>query len=733
MAVDVNNGTSLGEVVIIPLKGEKGDGVTEIQAEIDSIRSELQSELNATGAGVQAEIDVANARIDELIAPSGQAPNPSEIVDARIGASILGGKTYSTLGEAIRGQITELNKGIKGATFSHTFAGKENFDMDYPVQAGKPFYIRSDVDNAGWIYIYGAPSSQLAVRSYYRKFTPTISNSSIRYYSGTGSGYTGTINFSILSEEEYMLRELALKSTGSMIVTGTDLSNLTGGTKSLNDFPYNSIVCVGASNLGLKDYPQKLYSTSGDQQGVCITFDGQGINRDGNGIAQIWITTGGVATRWKAGSWTSWKIANLGLAQYNTREAWLSAYPSDLLGDIYPNKIVCIGSSSIHPLDQPKANFTGNVISLASMNVKDAGMVQLAFDMNTNKIFRRTYYYSSSGNYWGAWSDGEEEYHVGTGQQYTSFTSLLLDLAGNNRQKVIYIHDGEYDMFAEYLAEINAGRLTIPPDDVQPPDYFGTYNAFVPNNTRIVGLGNVTLKMTPTVAQLESMSTDAGKTGYGASRTWSPLNIYGSVEIENITVKGHNCRYCLHNDDHNAFANAKQHYKNVRFQYEKSDVNSAGHLLGYNITIGFGIQAGSTHIFEDCEIYMDTDGHDSAYYGHDGSSSKDGTLILKNCRIYSSNFSNSVVIRLQTLATAQGKVNALFENCYMNGGVRLAMYYASSPQNFDVTFTNCNKLPVSRTIAGGGTIVDPYTVKWFNPLPTPTASNPLIETDSYSA
>ena len=30
----------------------------------------------------------------------------------------------------------------------------------------------------------------------------------------------------------------------------------------------------------------------------------------------------------------------------------------------------------------------------------------------------------------------------------------------------------------------------------------------------------------------------------GASHTWSPLNIYGNFEMENITVIGHNCRYC---------------------------------------------------------------------------------------------------------------------------------------------------------------------------------------------
>ena len=676
---------------------------------------------------------LVNGRIDNIIA-GGDAPSAAEVTDARYGAN---GVTYNSLGDAIRGQanwldgkISNLRLELTGSTYSHTFAGKENFDMDYPVTSGKPFYIKADVDNAGWVYIPGDTSTMLVVYTYYRKFTPTVSNSKIRFYSGSGSGYSGTINFTVLSEEEYMLRELTLKCTRQVITDATGLSNITGGTKSLDDFPKNTIMCVGASNIGLLNYPSYVTYNG---QGVYITFDGQGYTEDGNGVGQLCIGHYGMATRWKdAGAWTSWQNNLLGYREYDTRSDWLTAFPSDKLEDIPVNKVVCIGSSSVAPSDAPRSGFNGNVITLAAKNKLDPGVVQLAFDMTRNIVYKRVYYFDANGNYWGAWSAGEEEYHVGTGQAYTSLTSLLLDLAGDIRKKVIYIHKGEYDMFAEYLAEVTAGRITIPSDDITAADYFEPYNAFVPNNTRIVGLGNVTLKMTPTVAQLEAMSGASDKTGYGASRTWSPLNIYGSVEIENLTVKGHNCRYCLHNDDHNNYPNSVQHYKNVRFLYEKSDNDSQERLLGFNTTIGFGIQDSSTHIFEDCEIYIDTNGNDPAYYGHDSGSAKNGKLILKNCRIHSNNFSNDRVVRLQTLATSQGKVNALFESCYVNGGLSLNMYYTNSPQNFDVDFVNCNKVPVARTIASGGTIVDPYTVKWYNPLPTPTAASPQIETDSYS-
>ena len=87
MAVNVNNGTSLGSIVVLPLKGEKGDGVTQMQSELDTLE----------------------ARVDQLIAPSGEAPNPAEIIDARVGAN---GTTYNTLGDAIRGQVSDLQSEV---------------------------------------------------------------------------------------------------------------------------------------------------------------------------------------------------------------------------------------------------------------------------------------------------------------------------------------------------------------------------------------------------------------------------------------------------------------------------------------------------------------------------------------------------------------------------------------------------------------------------------------------
>ena len=296
-----------------------------------------------------------------------------------------------------------------------------------------------------------------------------------------------------------------------------------------------------------------------------------------------------------------------------------------------------------------------------------------------------------------------EIYYVGS-KGYASFTELLLDLAGNENEKTIFIEEGTYDMFAEYMAEVERGTLVIPPDDVQSPDYFGLYNAFVPNHTRIVGLGKVTLTFTPGKNEIT----------YGASRTWSPLNIYGNVEIYNVEVIGQNCRYCLHNDDHNKYPGSEQLYKNCRFEYRMSEKNADGLLLGFNNTIGFGIDNDAAQTFEDCEIFFNGYGDHSAYYGHNPGTPGDGRLILRNCYIHATDDTNVRVIRLQTLSHKNpGHVEALFENCEVNGGLTLNLYYEDSVQSFDVTFVNTRRMPVAKTIKSGGTVVDPYEVRFI--------------------
>lgn len=56
-----------------------------------------------------SDIDSLDTQFQQFIAPTGEAPNPAEITNARVGAD---GVTYTTLGDAIRTQVTDLKSEI---------------------------------------------------------------------------------------------------------------------------------------------------------------------------------------------------------------------------------------------------------------------------------------------------------------------------------------------------------------------------------------------------------------------------------------------------------------------------------------------------------------------------------------------------------------------------------------------------------------------------------------------
>ena len=641
------------------------------------------------------------AWLNEHVSPTSPAvDNSLTIAAAAADAKIAG--------DLIRGM--QRAGGIK---YSTTFNGKENFDIPFPVRAGIPFYVKANVPDVGWFFTPNNSGNTMTGKYYFRKYTPANDDTVVRFYTGFGDGYTGGVEFTIMSQWEY---EFFMKKWESIIASNDQLDGLTGNTRSVNDFPLNTMVCIGDTTLSINDAPPAAVSNNGF--GVYVTFDGHGFDANNNGTAQLYISDKGIATRWKhGGTWGEWIASTMNYAQYDTRAAWLAAFPSDLLADIPVNKIICIGSSAVNPADKPCDNFAGNVMTICANTVTVPGAVQWAYDLNSRRWYYRCYKFSSNGNYWTPWANNETGaiYHVGAGYAYTSLTSLLLDLQGNQEPKTIYVHEGTYNIYNEYMAEVSAGRLQIPADDIDAADYFEPYNAFVPNNTRVIGLGDVTLEMRPTSSQIT----------YGASRTWSPLNVYGNVTIENLKIRAKNCRYCLHNDDHNNYQNATQHYKNVIFSYSMSDT-AGGQQLGFNNTVGFGIAKGSHHIYDNCEFYFYGSGNHSAFYGHDTNNGKDGLIELNNCKIWGSDYTNNQTVRLQTLATSAGHVKVKFNNCYIIGGLRFEEYYSNSPQNFEVDLINSNVVPVTRVNNQGGSITDPYEVRWFNPLGTPTAAVPLM-------
>lgn len=70
----------------------------------------LQDNINSEASTRASADSNLQSQINQIIAPSGEAPSAAEVQNARIGAD---GATYDTLGDAIRGQVSDLKSAIK--------------------------------------------------------------------------------------------------------------------------------------------------------------------------------------------------------------------------------------------------------------------------------------------------------------------------------------------------------------------------------------------------------------------------------------------------------------------------------------------------------------------------------------------------------------------------------------------------------------------------------------------
>lgn len=172
-------------------------------------------------------------------------------------------------------------------------------------------------------------------------------------------------------------------------------------------------------------------------------------------------------------------------------------------------------------------------------------------------------------------------YHVGVGQEYTNFTNLIKKLDGDATKKIIYIHPGIYDIFAEYGGSSFA--KTIADTD------WRKWSAVVPPNTRVIGLGRVVFNFLPSSDECTKNSISV----------LSPINTSGSCIIENITINCKNCRYGIHDETSglSEFYFAEKMFKNVRVY---RTANDTGLSSPYGHAYASGFDVGVNVSFENC-------------------------------------------------------------------------------------------------------------------------------------
>lgn len=289
---------------------------------------------------------------------------------------------------------------------------------------------------------------------------------------------------------------------------------------------------------------------------------------------------------------------------------------------------------------------------------------------------------------------------------YTSLSRCLIDLKNDHSPKVVEVWEGDYDLFAEYTELYNLGLLNIYTGSNPSMDYFD-YCVWVPENTHIIGKGNVRLKWMPDPSVDDITPVQC--------QCISPLNVAATATIENIEVHCKNGRYCLHNDGLGKaeFTGAVQKYIGVKFFKYANDIDSVSGLsYGFNHTIGFGIDRAMHHIYDDCLFSNETntesyyDGR--AFYGHSRGSVGGVTLTeamcsditVKNCMLNSNCGPTGIVCKLGNSPNQNLHIPVIFNNCYLGEGwIKLSdeSSGSSSPNAFDLTFNNCGTAKVNIT------------------------------------
>ncbi len=182
--------------------------------------------------------------------------------------------------------------------------------------------------------------------------------------------------------------------------------------------------------------------------------------------------------------------------------------------------------------------------------IKRSGTVQNVSEVSAHALYNKI-----------ETGEKSETYYVGPGRDFTTFTQMLTELQNNVNEKTVYIMPGVYDIFAE-----KGGAEYI--QSVDTSANWRDVCELVPANTKIIGIGKVILKWTP--SDTEIIDNDH-------AFLFSPLNVSGSCEIENINIECKNCRYGIHDETSGRaiYDGAKHIYKNVHVKCLESTYGAA--------------------------------------------------------------------------------------------------------------------------------------------------------------
>ena len=219
----IDNSVDVYQQILAYVQGFQAAASADVAAEAaarQAADAELQSAIGTETANRTAADAFLQTEIDQIIAPTGEAPSAAEVENARIGAD---GTVYDTLGNAIRGQVGDLKSAIKSVNNGSLNVGVVTTDK---LDAANNYYYKSNTFTQ-----IGAQATYLAQAALYGS-TPSVDS--------------GFIDFDAITTGEDGLVACAIEVNGSSTHLGnqTIMSNM----RTHFVFPY-SITQVTATTI----------------------------------------------------------------------------------------------------------------------------------------------------------------------------------------------------------------------------------------------------------------------------------------------------------------------------------------------------------------------------------------------------------------------------------------------------------------------------------------------------
>lgn len=250
----------------------------------------------------------------------------------------------------------------------------------------------------------------------------------------------------------------------------------------------------------------------------------------------------------------------------------------------------------------------------------------------------------------------------GTGD-FTSFTDCLKQLKDDATPKTIKILSGTYNIFEEY-----GGAAFMADVDVSAG--WRANSVLVPKNTHIIGIGQVILSWTPSATDIID---DAH------ANLFSPINLSDdNIVLENLDIVCSNGRYCIHDECGVRWEAATKDFQKSTHKYINIRATRLPKARGNVQVYGGGNSGEGPYIFENCVFKSPLT---NVWSTHTNSNNVQGTggcnFTFNNC-IFDTDTPDGGTVRLINGATFKNKNNVHFNNCYINGDLKI-MYSGSEP------------------------------------------------------